>query len=110
MKNIKPLIILLLSLRFAANVNAQTSTTYSILSTAYDRSTGGYFPLGSVDNYWFLTKTQNMSVPLDPSTILTYPDNPTYIVQNSGNNAFSGIIANHSINTNTTTISNGQKV
>lgn len=91
-------------------LNSQTTTTYSILSTAYNRATGSFQLLGSVDGYWFLTRMEDMVVPSNPASVILYPNNPTYVVANSGNNTFPGIIANHSINTNGTTTSLGAKV
>lgn len=91
-------------------LNAQTVTSYSVLSTAYDRSSGSFLPLGSVDNEWFLTSIQSLSVPLDPSTHIAYPDDPTYVVMNAGNNTFPGMINDHSINYNASTASSGKKI
>lgn len=108
--NLVFLIALGLGLTHATYLTSQTTTTYSVLSTAYNRNTGTFFSLGQTDPNWFLTGIQDMVVPLDPSTLVTYPNNPTYVVANAGNNSFPGIINNHSINHNTSTASMGQKV
>jgi len=63
-----------------------------------------------VDNGWFLTKIQDLTIPLNPATIILYPNSPTYVVQNVGVNTFPGIIADRSINSNSTTISAGLKL
>jgi gliding motility-associated-like protein len=91
-------------------LNSQTTTTYSILSTAYNRSTGSFFSLGNVDNYWFLTRMEDMVIPNNPGSVVLYPNSPVYVVSNAGNNSYAGIIPNHSINTNGTTTSLGQKL
>ncbi|HRG02467.1 MAG TPA: hypothetical protein PKZ75_15240, partial [Bacteroidia bacterium] len=88
----------------------QTTTTYSILNTAYNRATGTYYSLGAVDNYWFFTKIEDMVVPNNPSSVIYYPNDPTYVVPNAGNNFFSGINANRSINFNPNTTSIGLKL
>jgi hypothetical protein len=102
--------LLLLAFITITKINAQTLTTYSVLSTSYDRSTGTFFSLGSVDDYWFYTKMQNLTVPLNPSTIINYANAPTYVVPNSGNNTFAGIINDHSINFANNTASPGLKL
>ena len=102
--------LLLLAFITLTKINAQTLTTYSVLSTSYDRSTGTFFSLGSVDDYWFYTKMQNLTVPLNPSTIINYANAPTYVVPNSGNNTFAGIINDHSINFANNTTSPGLKL
>lgn len=91
-------------------LNSQTTTTYSTLSTAYNRSTGSFFSLGNVDSYWFLTRIEDMVIPNNPGSVVLYPNSPVYVVPNAGNNGYAGIIANHSINTNGTTTSLGQKL
>jgi len=108
MKKIAILIIFAFST--ISKISAQTLTTYSVLSTSYDRSTGTFFPLGSIDNYWFFTKIQNLTVPLNPATIINYANAPTYVVTNSGNNTFPGIINDHSINFANNTNSPGLKL
>lgn len=108
MKKIYVTLFLIISL--ALKITAQTLTTYSVLSTSYDRSTGTFFSLGSVDNYWFYTKIQDLSVPLNPATIINYSNAPTYVVTNSGNNTFPGIINDHSINFANNTTSPGLKL
>lgn len=108
MKKLSTLFIF--ALLITSKVNSQTLTTYSVLSTSYDRSTGTFFPLGSVDNYWFYTKIQNLTVPLNPTTIINYANAPTYVVTNSGNNTFPGIINDHSINFANNTTSPGLKL
>ncbi|MBL7937585.1 MAG: hypothetical protein JNM51_17405, partial [Bacteroidia bacterium] len=91
-------------------MKAQTPTTYSVLNTAYDRATNSYYPLGSIDNYWFLTKIEDLVVPNNPASVINYPNAPTYVVPNVGNNVYTGIIANRSINANATTTSLGLKL
>ena len=103
-------ILLLLAFVTITKTNAQTLTTYSVLSTSYDRSTGTFFSLGSIDNYWFYTKIQDLTIPLNPTTIINYSNAPTYVVTNSGNNTFPGIINDHSINFANNTTSPGLKL
>ncbi|MES2513852.1 MAG: gliding motility-associated C-terminal domain-containing protein [Bacteroidota bacterium] len=91
------------------NLQSQT-TTYSVLSTAYNRATGTFFPLGAVDNGWFYTRIEDLVVPNNPASVILYPNNPTYVVSNAGNNTFPGIIANHSINMAPNTTSLGLKL
>lgn len=90
-------------------VKSQT-TTYSVLNTAYDRSNGTYFSLGSIDNSWFYTKVEDLVVPNNPASVILYPNDPTYVVVNAGNNTFPGIIANRSINMAPNTTSLGLKL
>lgn len=111
MKLFLPLAAFLILLSNALKpLNAQTVTSYSVLSTAYDRSSGSFLPLGAVDNGWFLTSIQDLSVPLDPSTYTAYPEDPTYVVINAGNNTFPGMIQDHSINHTASTASGGKKM
>ncbi len=95
---------------FALKLNSQAPTTYSILSTAYNRASGSFFSLGNVDNYWFLTRMEDMVVPNNPGSVVLYPNNPVYVVPNTGNNTYAGILPDHSINTNATTTSLGLKL
>jgi gliding motility-associated-like protein len=88
-------------------VNAQVVSTYSVLSTAYNRSTAVFHPLGAIDGGWFLIRTQVMAFPLNPATIINYPNSPTYVVPNAGNSSFPGIISNRSINRANNTASTG---
>src|ERR1700752_1219760 len=97
-KTITLLSVLIFSLGNTAVSKAQTATSYNILSTAYDRSSSNFFPLGAIDNNWFLTEIQDLVVPLNPTTVITYSNDPTYVVTNSGNNFFTGMIGDHSIN------------
>lgn len=93
----------------SSSLRAQT-TTFSVLSTAYDRTTGSFHSLGAVDGGWFLTEIQDLVLPLNPASLVTYPNDPTYVVPNTGNNTFTGIIADHSINYANTTASSGAKL
>ncbi|MES2760755.1 MAG: T9SS type B sorting domain-containing protein [Bacteroidota bacterium] len=90
-------------------VRSQT-TTYSVLSTAYNRASGTFFSLGNIDNSWFYTKIEDLVVPNNPGSVINYPNDPTYVVGNVGNNTFPGIIANHSINMAPNTNSLGLKL
>lgn len=92
------------------NLKSQTAvSTYSNLSTAYDRQNNSYFLLGDVDFYWNLVSEQAIIWPFGTSTIATfgevsyYNDAPTYVVTNNGNNWFPGIFPDRSINFNSTT-------
>lgn len=110
-KSMKAVFTLLASCAFSLLTLAiKAQTTYSVLSTAYDRSSGGFYSLGSIDSDWFLTETQDLVVPNDPSSIITYSNAATYVVPNSGNNTFTGIISDHSINYNASTTSQGSKL
>jgi hypothetical protein len=91
-------------------VKTQTITTYSVLNTAYNRVASSYYPLGSTDNYWFLTKIEDLVVPNNPASVINYPNASTYVVPNVGNNFYAGIVADRSINTNATTTSLGLKL
>ncbi|MFY7883942.1 MAG: hypothetical protein ACOVOV_03755, partial [Dolichospermum sp.] len=95
---------------FNFTLKTQTITTYSVLNTAYNRATSSYYPLGSIDNYWFLTKIEDLVVPNNLASVINYPNAFTYVVPNVGNNFYAGIIANRSINTNATTTSLGLKL
>lgn len=106
----KVVLLIIFAFSTISKISAQTLTTYSVLSTSYDRSSGTFFSLGSTDNYWFYTKIQDLTVPLNPATIINYSNSPTYVVTNSGNNTFPGIISDHSINFANNTTSPGLKL
>jgi hypothetical protein len=85
------------------NVFGQAPTTYSILSTAYDRVNHTYYSLSDIDQDWFLMKKQIIfggappggNISLGP--IVNYANAPSYVVSNAGNNTFPGIIPDRSI-------------
>lgn len=109
--------ILVILLAQSAKSMAQSITTYSILNTAYDRINHIYYTVNDIDPDWKYINDQSISWSFGSSHISSLgtstpinPAVPTYVIPNSGNNTYPGMVADRSINSSSSAQSSGSRI